>query len=561
MAGRPPVKWNWRRSTSHSARPGTESISIIMSQQPPTVLERVLEHAQRQPEALALRRCDGASAIRYGELIAQVNRLAADLAAESVSQGSRVLVISDNGPETYLSVLACAAVGAIAVMVDGNLPSATVERFAEITEPAAILIASASRTQVSDLPSSLERVPVFTVEIGSETTGSDHSPNIDALAGTPKLGPDDPLAMIFTSGTTGEPKAVLLANRTFYAVADILQREQLGWVDWVVGETTYSPLPATHIGGLWWILNCLMQGGLCVTGGEHTPSLLAILTENDVATTCLVPTLVSRLVSELQSTGASVPSSLRLVGYGGSRAIATDVRFVEAAGVRTAQVYGLSETGCTALCLPTDDGSIGKIEAGAVGRPYPGVEVHLDGDGSGPPTRSGATPAASGTLWIKSPANMLGYWRNPERSQEVLVDGWVNTGDLLERHDDGFFYIKGRSSEMIISGGVNIAPDEVDRIAESVAGVRAAACYEIPDSEFGALVGLAVVPATPLDDVTARKLKQAIAARFRSESESMARPSTIVIVSDIPRTQSGKVMRASLAAVVAENQVGTSVRG
>lgn len=143
---------------------------------------------------------------------------------------------------------------------------------------------------------------------------------------------------------------------------------------------------------------------------------------------------------------------------------------------------------------------------------------------------------------------MLGYWNNPERTREVLVDGWVNTGDLLERHEDGFFYIKGRSSEMIISGGVNIAPDEVDRIAEGVAGVREAACYEIPDAEFGALVGLAVVASADLDEAAARKLKQAIAARYRDESESMARPSTIVLVAEIPRTQSGKVMRVSLAA-------------
>lgn len=174
-----------------------------------------------------------------------------------------------------------------------------------------------------------------------------------------------------------------------------LAKEGLNWVTWVVGETTYSPLPATHIGGLWWILTCLMHGGLCVTGGENTTSLLEILTTNAVATTCLVPTLLSKLVSELKSANATVPS-LRLVGYGGSRAIAADVRFIEATGVRTAQVYGLSETGCTALCLPTDDGSIVKIEAGAVGRPYPGVDVYLAAtDGIGPTAPAPARPPRS----------------------------------------------------------------------------------------------------------------------------------------------------------------------
>ncbi len=495
-----------------------------------TVLGRLLAQARQRPQAIALRRCDGTSAIAYGQLATVVNRLAAELQSHGVSRGCRVFVTSDNGPETYVGVLACAQLGAIAVLVDRGVPAATVARFGEIADPSAVL-----RTPGADpavLPGS---VPVITVDF---TAGMTEDID-DVLAITPpELTADDPLAMIFTSGTTGEPKAVLLPNRTFFAVADILAREELTWISWVAGEATYSPLPASHIGGLWWILNCLMHGSECVTGGENSTSLAEILNSNRIASTCLVPTLLTRLVAEVRG-GAPLPP-LRMIGYGGSRAIAADVEFVEAAGVHTTQVFGLSETGCTAMCLPTDRGSITRIAAGAVGRPYPGVEVRLTGGDS----------ADSGTLWIKSPANMLGYWNNPERTREVLVDGWVNTGDIFDRGADGYFYLKGRSSEMIISGGVNVAPDEVDRIAESVPGVEAAACFEIPDAEFGALIGLAVLPAADLDDGQARKLKQAIAARYRAESEAMARPSTIRLVTEIPRTQSGKVMRAALRAAV-----------
>ncbi len=529
-----------------------------MSHLPPNVLARIIDQARRYPDAVALQRCDGASTLTYRELVAETNRLAVELAAQGVSRGARVIVLSDNGPETYLSVLACGNLGAIAVMADSRLPAATIERFGQICDPAAILIPQFSAFGPADLPGSLGALPAIGVQIPAGRGVAVPSVDDQSPVGPRDAGADDPLAMIFTSGTTGEPKAVLLPNRTFFAVQDILREERLDWVDWVVGETTYSPLPATHIGGLWWIITCLMRGGRCVVGGEGTASLLDILTAHDVATTCVVPTLLSRLVAELKSTGATVPA-LRLVGYGGSRAIAADVRSLESAGIKTAQVYGLSETGCTALCLPTADGSIAKIEAGAVGRPYPGVHVHLDADGSGPPRGASATGSArSGTLWIKSPANMLGYWNNPARTREVLVDGWVNTGDLLERGEDGFFYIRGRSAEMIISGGVNVAPDDVDRIAESVPGVREAACYEIPDAEFGALVGLAVVPSTPLDETAARALTQSIAATFRREAESMARPSRIVLVTTIPRTQTGKVMRASLATSIGD---GTATRG
>ncbi|MGB5110977.1 MAG: fatty acid--CoA ligase FadD10 [Mycobacterium sp.] len=515
--------------------------------QSPAVLQRIHEQACRTPQAVALRRCDGSSILRYGDLFPAVDSLAEDLRAEQVSAGSRVMVFSDNGPETYLAVLACARIGAVAVMVDGEAPPATIERFSQITDPAAVLLTPRIRQPERILVGAPTDVAVITVEIDTVARQAREDLSLVDRSGSA----DDPLAMVFTSGTTGEPKAVLLAHRTFYAIADLLNAADLDWVDWVVGETTYSPLPATHIGGLWWILNCLMQGSQCVTGGENTASMLELLNDNAVASTCLVPTLLSRLVAEVRSSGAPLPSSLRLVGYGGSRAVAADIEFVEATGIRTAQVYGLSETGCTALCLPTEDQSIARVQAGAVGRPYPGVQVHLDGDGSGPPHGAGQTSmSTSGTMWIKSPANMLGYWNNPGRTAEVLVDGWVNTGDLLDLGDDGFYYIRGRSSEMIICGGVNVAPDEVDRIAADIAGVRDAACYEIPDDEFGALVGLAVVPTTTLDTAGTRKLKQAIAARYRTQSESAARPSRIDVIARIPRTASGKVMRTSLAAAV-----------
>lgn len=518
----------------------------MMSQAPTSVLDRILEHTRQRPDAVALRRCDGSSPLRYSELAAQCERLAGALQERGVSQGSRILVISDNGPQTYLAVLACARLGAIAVLADGNLPMATVERFAHLTQPDAILCTEGARLSLADPPEALAAIP--TLEVADDGP----SPATTGLLPSPNIGADDPLAMIFTSGTTGEPKAVLLANRTFYAVADILRETGLTWIDWVVGEVAYSPLPATHIGGLWWILNCLMQGGTCVTGGESGASLVELITVNEVATICFVPTLLSRLVAELKAIGTPAPASLRFLGYGGSRAIASDVQFIEGLGIRTAQVYGLSETGCTALCLPTAPGSIAAIEAGAVGRPYPGVETHLDGDGSGPT----GVPASSGTLWIKSPANMLGYWNNPARTEETLRDGWVNTGDLLDEGSDGLFYIRGRASEMIICGGVNVAPDEVDRVAESVPGVREAACYEIPDSEFGALVGLAVVASEELNEATSRSLKQAIATKYRNEVESAARPSTIVLVTSIPRTQSGKVMRTSLAAAIDARERG-----
>ncbi len=228
-----------------------------------TVLGRVLAQAQQHPQAIALRRCDGTSAVTYGRLSAVVDRLAAELHKHGVARGGRVFVMSDNGPETYVAVLACAHLGAIAVLVDRGVPTATVARFGEIAGPSAVLLTPGA--DPTALPNALGAIPVIVVDVADGAERSDAAPGVAPA----ELGADDPLAMIFTSGTTGEPKAVLLANRTFFAVADILARENLTWISWVVGEATYSPLPASHIGGLWWILNCLMHGSECVTGGEN----------------------------------------------------------------------------------------------------------------------------------------------------------------------------------------------------------------------------------------------------------------------------------------------------
>lgn len=183
-----------------------------MTYPPSTVLARIGERARQQPEAIALRRCDGTSVLRYRDLMSEVDRLAADLGSWSVARGTRVFVISDNGPETYLSVLACARVGAIAVMVDGCLPPATIDRFGEITRPGVVLIAPGCRLSTAELSDSLRSVPTLTVNVAAG------HPDTGPVPADPAVGADDPLAMIFTSGTTGMPKAVLLPNRTFYSV-------------------------------------------------------------------------------------------------------------------------------------------------------------------------------------------------------------------------------------------------------------------------------------------------------------------------------------------------------
>uniref|UniRef100_UPI0025D7C93F AMP-binding protein n=1 Tax=uncultured Corynebacterium sp. TaxID=159447 RepID=UPI0025D7C93F len=297
-------------------------------------------------------------------------------------------------------------------------------------------------------------------------------------------------------------------------------------------------------------LNGLVAGCHCFTGATPGAGLGETLGRWRIATVCLVPTLLHRLATEFRNAEVTTLPDLRLVVYGGSRAIVEDVSLLESTGARTAQIFGLSETGCTALCLPTGPGSVDRVRRGQVGRPYPGVDIRVLGDPAETPlTHRCSDP--EGTLWIRTPAAMLGYHADPAATAAALVDGWVNTGDRVTVDGDGFITLRGRVSELIICGGANVMPDDVDRIAVTVHGVKDAASFEIPDPSFGAVVGLVVVPTDSQAQEgtgSGRRLKRSVAAEFRLRAEAEARPAHIRIVERIPRTASGKIRRGKLTA-------------
>ncbi|WCZ35655.1 Putative fatty-acid--CoA ligase FadD10 [Corynebacterium heidelbergense] len=555
-----------------------------MSEQPsPTgVLQRVVEHARHRPDSPALSSTDGQLTLTYRQLVQVVeqeaDRLDSLTPGGTLHPGDRVLVVSDSSAASYVRILACMWAGAVPAVADHCLPQATLDAYADTIGPRIVLRATGD--------------DVAAISDNDTATGDPMNPPRGDLQ-APPFQPEVPQAMLFTSGTTGAPKAVVLPARSFLAIPDTLRAHNVDWITWRPEEVTYTPLPASHIGGLWWVLNGLASGCHTVTGPAATAGatganghedLLATLHRWSVATVCMVPTLLGRVAASLRTATAGnpprCPSSLRLIVFGGSRAVREDVAAVEASGVRTAQIYGLSETGCTALCLPTSadmagsgSSSLELIDSACVGTPYPGVQLCVLAD---PLAKPAPLPEAcplptdpsplhpgsdrEGTLWIRTPARMLGYFGRPQQTADVLHEGWLNTGDRVEVrtvHPDGpvLVYLRGRVSELIICGGANVNPDDVDAIARSVPGVADAGAFSIPDATFGALVGLAVVPADPnLDERQQRRLQRSIAAAFRDRAGAEARPARIVITGALSRTASGKIRRHELTRRFTEPQ-------
>lgn len=500
---------------------------------------RILRQAGATPGSPALTSASRGVTRTYAQTVQDARTVAAQVRSVA-HQGDRVILLSDDEPEVYIGLLGCALAGVVPAVVDAASPAATVAAGADAVGAVAIV----TREGLSPVPS-VAGLPVLRVPTtpGNGTTVQDRHPDGDAA-------PDSPLLMLFTSGTTGVPKSVILSRSALHAIPDALRQHGLDWITWLPGEPIYTPLPVAHIGGVWWILNGLVAGCHCVTGATPGAGLGETLGRWRIATVCMVPTLLHRLATEFRNAEVTALPDLRLVVYGGSRAIAEDVSLLELTGARTAQIFGLSETGCTALCLPTGPGSVDRVRRGQVGRPYPGVDILVLADPAETPTTDRRSDP-EGTLWIRTPAAMLGYHADPAATAAALVDGWVNTGDRVTVDGDGFITLRGRVSELIICGGANVMPDDVDRIAVTVHGVKDAASFEIPDPSFGAVVGLAVVPTDPQAQEgtgSGRKLKRSVAAEYRFRAEAEARPAHIVIVDRIPRTASGKVRRGELTA-------------
>lgn len=525
------------------------------------VLQRVWEGAHTHPDAAALSTTSGHRTYSYHQLVREVCAQARSLSTGTsdalqpltgragVRAGDTVLVLSDSTAEAYIAILACMWLGAVPAVAAADSPSAVVEDYCATVTPVAILTPTAGAAPNVDSP------PARLAAGAGDTY-----PPV-AFEG------EQPLVILFTSGTTGSPKAVMLPQRSLLAIPDAIAAHGLEWITWRAGEVTYTPLPPSHIGGLWWVLNGLARGCHAVTG--PTPDMVAALHAWGVATTCMVPTLLGRLADAVRG-GSPLPPSFRLAVYGGSRAIRRDVSAIEATGVRTAQIYGLSETGCTALCLPTSAdvaesgrSSLQLIDDACVGVPYPGVQVQVLADPRATPSEGAQpSPGDEGTLWVRTPARMLGYFRNPEQTSATLHGEWINTGDRVQvSHVDPqgrpLIHLRGRVSELIICGGANVNPDEVDAIAMAHPSLRDAAAFSIPDATFGELVGLAVVPDGGLDGGLAggpdggspletQQLQRAVAAHFRQHAAGEARPARIVVVDRIPRTASGKIRRHEL---------------
>ncbi|WP_378733444.1 long-chain-fatty-acid--CoA ligase [Nocardia brasiliensis] len=495
-----------------------------------TVTSVLARHARNRPGTLAIA-CAGVG-LDYARLRADSIRLARALRAAGITEGSRVAYLGKESVHYYSLFFACARIGAVLVPINFRLTAPEVEHIIRDSGSALVLV----EADTADIAHSAAP-EVRAVRLDGDEFAGWLADVAEPEPGERPARPDHAVIQLYTSGTTGLPKGVVLAQRSFFAIADALDEAGLDWLAFRDGDRNLVGIPGFHVGGIWWAMQGFMAGVTNVAMPRFDSSTaVALIEEARITTMCVVPSMLRLILGEPRVTPEAV-RSVRKVVYGGSPISETLLReALELFGAEFAQIYGLTETGNTAICLPPAEHVAGNPRLAAAGRPYPGVSVRII-DASGAPR----APGEVGEICLRSPAAMLGYWNLPEATAETLVDGWVHTGDAGYVDADGYLYIRDRLKDMIIVGGENIYPAEIENTLARHPAVADSAVIGVPDDVLGESVH-AFVACRPGERVRVRELM----TFCREHLAWFKIPVRFEFVDRIPRNPSGKILRWQL---------------
>ena len=488
------------------------------------------EAAASAPDRLAVA-VVGGERLSYGELAERIGRLAAWLASLGVGRGDRIAVRAANGLTFFDAYLAAARLGAACVPVPGGLADAAVEY---------LLADSRPRLGFADAAGAgaLRRCGLDTVVAGSDRHRA-------ALAGAggprdaPPAGPDpsDLALIIYTSGTTGRPKGVCLSQAAVCANAAMTAAGQ----SFTAHEVYLTSTPLYHATAGTRVFTMLDGAHTHVVLRRFDPDAwLEAVAAEGVTTTIAVPTQIRRIL-DCDRFERSPPSSLRLLVYGAApseRSLFLRMRDRFPCGLYHG--YGLTETCAVVTGFgPEDHRALSGPDdprLGSVGRAVPGAEVMV--------RRAGGEPVAVGEVGeiaVRTPKVMTGYWGDTAATAAAFADGWLLTGDLATVDADGYITIVGRSKDVIISGGVNIYPAQVERAIAAHPDVAEVAVFGVPDEDWGQAPA-AAVRTKPGSRLTAAQVGDLVAATL----DRRARPRRVAFVEDFPRTSTGKIRRTAL---------------
>ena len=492
------------------------------------VADVIRRHAAQRPDAVALRQGD--RELAYGDLDERSSRLAQALLARGVRAGARVAYLDRSAPEVVELLFAASKVGAVLVPLNWRMaPPELAAVMADAQAP--LLIAGTDYRAVAE--DVLERLPPGPglVVAGDEYERwlAAHEPRDPGGRGEP----GDVIVQMYTSGTTGVPKGVLTTHRNLAVTAQTSRR-------WAFDERSVSltPLPMFHIGGIGWAYCGLWHGATTILVRDFEPvAVLDILERRRVTNAVLVPTMLQMLTAVPGAADRDY-GALRSIAYGAAP-ITTPVlkATLRTFGSGLVGLYGLTESTGGVVALEPEDHDHEHLLRSA-GRPYPWVELRVADPASGSPLG----PHEVGEVWLRGPNVTPGYFnRAAETAAALTEDGWLRTGDGGYVDEEGYLFLTDRIKDMIVTGGENVYPVEVEEALAQHADVVEVAVIGVPDAHWGESVKALIVPRPG-----ARTAPDELIAFARARLAGYKLPRSVDFVAELPRTPSGKVLKREL---------------
>ncbi|HTK61532.1 MAG TPA: long-chain-fatty-acid--CoA ligase [Pseudonocardia sp.] len=491
----------------------------------PTLCDVVRTHALRTPDKLAI--TDLAESVSYAELDRRTNQVANALAGIGVVPGERIVYLGRNRLAFFELLFGLAKLGAVLAPLNWRLTAPEVHALVEDARARVVFVDPEFEDVFGDPPAP----PVETlIVLGEPYRRLRDAAGATDTGRTPS--PDDVVVQSYTSGTTALPKGVMLTHRNY----DHARR-----VGDLLGITEHSvvmaAMPVFHVGGNVYGLFAACVGGTMVTTNTFQPHEITELIERYRVTTLnLAPTMIATLASAQEERPRDL-SSLESIIYGGqsiSEKVLARIRSVLTTPL--IQCFGMTEcTGAVTALMPED-----HVESHlmSTGRAFDWVELAIFDPDSG----RELGPAEVGELRVRSPQCTPGYWNRPEATAALFdADGWLRTGDAGYLDPEGYLYLTDRIKDMIITGGENVYPAEIENVLVEHPGVAEVAVVGTPDEKWGEVVTAFVVRAGGAT-VTGEQLIE----WSRPRIAGFKRPRRVEIVTELPRNAGGKVLRREL---------------
>ena len=497
-------------------------------------------HHAARPEATAL--VFEGRETSFADFDRHTDRVANALLAEGLIQGDRIAYVGKNSDHYFELLFGAAKAGVVLAPIGWRLAPREIAYILGDAEARMVFVGPELIAHVQDVAELILDQPMLVAMEPGEDGHPDFASWRDAAscdAPAARITSADVAVQLYTSGTTGRPKGAMLTHANILAPRKLAALADMDWNRWGPDDVSLVAMPVAHIGGTGWGVVGLVNGAKGVVAREFDPTKVLDFIEKDRVSKMFMVPAALQIVVRLPRARQVDYSRLTYILYGAAP-IPLDLlrECVEVFRCGFVQQYGMTETTGTVVYLPPQDHDpAGNARMRSAGLPMPGVELKVLGpDGESLPT------GQVGEVAVRSPANMAGYWKLPEATAETVAeDGWLRTGDAGYLDADGYLFIHDRVKDMIISGGENIYPAEVESAVYGHPHVAEVAVIGVPDDTWGEAVKavVALKPGAPADPAD-------IIAFARTRIAAFKAPKTIDFVEALPRNASGKILRREL---------------